>query len=123
MRSPCAAEFECPDMAQPLDLTPAPDVSPVADMTAPPDAATPLDLAVPLDFAIPTDLTIPLDLTVPPDMTVLPPVYTVTGFPSGVGRLVSTGGPWSLEGTIGIPGPRGRTSQGGFSVEPLLPQP
>jgi hypothetical protein len=51
-----------------------------------------------------------------------PPMYTVTGFPSGLGGGVSSGGGLTLEGAIGLPGPRVASTSGALSVEPLIPR-
>jgi hypothetical protein len=50
------------------------------------------------------------------------PMYTVTGFPSGLGGGVSSGGSFVVEGAIGIPGPRVPSTHGTLSVEPLIPR-
>ena len=50
------------------------------------------------------------------------PLYTVTGFPSGLGGGVSTGGAFTLEGAIGLPGPRVAATNDALSLEPLVPR-
>jgi hypothetical protein len=67
-----------------------------------------------------TDLEV-VDLSRPDDMATLPSTWTVFGAGSGLGGGVSSGGGLTLEGAIGIPGPRAVSSGGGFTVEPLVP--
>ena len=52
----------------------------------------------------------------------LAPHYSVTGFVSGLGGGVSSGGGLILEGAIGVPGPRVASTNGALSVEPLVPR-
>jgi hypothetical protein len=48
------------------------------------------------------------------------PSYSITGFVSGLGGGVSSGAGFTVEGTIGLPGPRVVSTNGAISVEPLL---
>lgn len=61
------------------------------------------------------------DLATAQDLASAAPSYSVTGFASGLGARVSASGIWSLEGAVGIPGPRTTSSGGAWTVEPLLP--
>jgi hypothetical protein len=65
-----------------------------------------------------TTATVTLPGSAPPGT----PLYTVTGFVSGLGGGVSSGAGFTVEGVIGIPGPRVASTNGALSVEPLVPR-
>jgi hypothetical protein len=47
---------------------------------------------------------------------------TVDGLVSGLGGGISRGGAFTVEGTVGLPGPRVVSRNGALSVEPLVPR-
>ena len=100
-----------------------------------PDCQGPVSLVVDADDATGTSLATgsamatvtpgklsTVTVTLPGSVAPGPPGYSVTGFTSGLGGGVSTGGALTLEGAIGLPGPRVAAGNGALTVEPLVPR-
>ncbi len=91
-----------------------------ASGTVTPGALAHLTVVLPGNLG-PQDMGAPPDLAGHPDLGTLPSSWTVSAFSNGLGGGVSSAAGFTLEGAVGVPGPRTTSSANGFSVEPLVP--